>query len=147
MMRKQIGFTLIELMIVVTIISILAAVGYPSYRQYVKRAARAEAKTALLENAQFLERNFTTANKYDKDSAGNDIESEDLPVQASPKSGEGAAKYTIALSNVDTSTYTLTASPVANGAMDDDECGTLSIDEAGTKSVSGSLSVAQCWGK
>ena len=69
--RNQQGFTLIELMIVVVIVAILASLSYPSYREYVRRSARAEAKAALLENAQFMERNFTAANRYDEDSAGN----------------------------------------------------------------------------
>jgi type IV pilus assembly protein PilE len=150
MRRPHRGFTLIELMIVVTIIAILASVGYPSYRQYVKRAARAEAKTALLENAQFLERNFTMANSYSVDSAGNPIDNATLPVQFSPKEGTAAsAKYTIELDEdaLGTSTFTLGATPKENGPMDDDECGTLTIDQAGRRGVSGSRSVSECWGK
>ncbi|MBU4500895.1 MAG: prepilin-type N-terminal cleavage/methylation domain-containing protein, partial [Gammaproteobacteria bacterium] len=64
------GFTLIELMITVAIIGILAAIAYPSYTQYVQRANRAEARGLMLENAQFLERNFTMANRYHQTSAG-----------------------------------------------------------------------------
>lgn len=45
-MQKQNGFTLIELMIVVAIVAILAAVGVPSYNQYMKRAEYAEVVTA-----------------------------------------------------------------------------------------------------
>ena len=48
MNRKQHGFTLIELMIVVVIVAILASISYPSYREFVRRSARSEAKTALL---------------------------------------------------------------------------------------------------
>src|SRR5262245_647399 len=111
MNSTQRGFTLIELMIVICIVAILAAIGYPSYTQYVRRSARADAKAALLENAQFLERNFTVANKYHQDSAGAALNSASLPVQQSPR--DGTARYTLMLSAAAQSTYTLSAQPVA----------------------------------
>ena len=61
--KKQ-GFTLIELMIVVAVIGILAAIAYPSYREQVNQTRRAEVTTVLLENAQLLERHFTRTGAY-----------------------------------------------------------------------------------
>jgi type IV pilus assembly protein PilE len=58
------GFTLIELMIVVVIIAILASIGIPSYRQYVIRATRTEAKTALLRVQAAQEKFYLQQNKY-----------------------------------------------------------------------------------
>lgn len=136
------GFTLIELMIVVTIIAILAAIAYPSYTNFVKRSARSEAKGALMEDAQFLERTFTLSNKYNKDSAGNDINSAALPATQSPQSG--AAKYNITVAPTG-STYTLTATPT--GTMTGDACGSFTLDNTGAKNVTGSLSVADCWNR
>ena len=46
-MKKNKGFTLIELMIVIAIVGILAAVGYPSYVSHVKKANRAELQVEL----------------------------------------------------------------------------------------------------
>lgn len=46
--RKNVGFTLIELMIVVAIVAILAAVAYPSYQAHVIRTNRALANGCLL---------------------------------------------------------------------------------------------------
>ncbi|MDM9225657.1 type IV pilin protein, partial [Klebsiella pneumoniae] len=63
--RKQSrGFTLIELMIVVAVIGILAAVAYPSYQEYVRKSKRAEGRTALMELLQQQERYMTQNNTY-----------------------------------------------------------------------------------
>ena len=57
-------------MITVAIVAILAAVAYPSYLDQVRRGNRAEAKAALMENAQFLERNYTVNSCYHRTDAG-----------------------------------------------------------------------------
>lgn len=144
----QRGFTLIELMIVVVIIAILASIAYPSYQQFVRRSARADAKTALLENAQFLERNYTVANRYDQDSAGNAIDNSSLPVQHSPRE-DGTAKYDITIeTDEDGRTYTLSATPASGSSMDGDDCGTLTLNNLGQKEVEGAtLTETECWNR
>ena len=143
-MRKtdQSGFTLAELMIVVVIVGILASVALPSYREHVKRAVRADAKAALMENAQFLEQNFTEANRYHQDSIGNPIT---LPVTQSPKGD--SAKYTIAVVATAT-TFTLTAAPVAGGMMGGDSCGSFTLNQLGQKNViNATKSASECWSR
>ena len=63
MVKKVEGFTLIELMIVVTIIGILAAITYPSYQNYVRKAKRVEAQTALTELVTKLQKYKILNNK------------------------------------------------------------------------------------
>ncbi len=64
--RKNIpgGFTLIELMIVVVVLGILAAIALPSYARYVERTHIADGQVALLDAAQWVERQYTVNNAY-----------------------------------------------------------------------------------
>jgi type IV pilus assembly protein PilE len=61
---RQKGFTLIEVMIVVAIVGILAAVAYPSYQQSVVKGKRAQGRIALAELLQQQERFMTQRNCY-----------------------------------------------------------------------------------
>lgn len=146
-LRESKGFTLIELVITVAIVGILAAIAYPAYQQYISRSLRAEAKAALLENVQFLERNFTEYNRYDlcdSDSDGDVDDSVTLPVTSAPRTG--TASYGIS-ATLNATTYSVTASPVSGERMDGDECGDFSVNYLGGKSVTGPLGEDFCWGK
>lgn len=138
--RRMRGFTLIELMITVVIIGILTAIAYPSYQEYVRRGNRAEARSIILEATQFMERNYTIANRYDQDSGGNAL---NLPATLSQSPKQGTAKYNIGFSALAAQNYTLQAVPT--GVMAGDACGTLTLTETGVQGAGGT--VADCWGR
>ncbi len=133
-LRGQAGVTLIELLITVVIVGILASIAYPSYQTYVARANRTEAQGILMENAQFLERNYSTANRYDtlnSDGTGG----APAIIAQSPKTG--TAKYSIAAAYGTSQIFTLTATPT--GSMTGDSCGNLTLTNTGVKAP------ANCW--
>jgi type IV pilus assembly protein PilE len=130
--RPVAGFTLIELMVVVAIVAILAAVAFPSYREQVRKSRRAQAKADLIELTQNLERFRTVNNTY----AGIA-----LPFNQSPRAG--TSHYALTVSGNTANAFLLTATPA--GAQADDRCGTLTVNQAGVKTESGSADYDDCW--
>lgn len=125
--QQQLGFTLIELMVVVAILGILAAIAYPSYTEYVIKTRRSAGAACLLEMAQFMERYYTTNMGYTGAA---------LPSTACVQ--ETAEHYGYALAAGGTvSTYSISATPNGAQASTDGMCGTLTLNQAGVKSVSG----------
>lgn len=120
-MKKNTGFTLIELMITVAIVGILASVALPSYQDSVKKSRRADAEGALVNFANAMERHFTETNTYcdsadattGTDKTGCTGSNHDLGaprIYTTPS--ETANFYTLTIYDVSPATYTLRATPV-----------------------------------
>ncbi len=124
-MKTQQGFTLIELMIVVGIIALVSVIGYPVYKEQTQKARRSDAKVALVDAAQTLERCRTNSNTY-------------VGCTFNGTSPEGY--YTITAPTLTASTYTLTATATGSQAGDT-SCATFSLTHTGSKTATSS----NCW--
>lgn len=142
--RRAAGFTLIELMIVVVIVGVLAAIAYPSYVKSITKSKRKAAEACLSSYATFMERFYTTNLRYDHDTEDNDVELPALDCASNGNTGENYS-YELDGTKLSSSTYGLKAVPKSAQASRDAECGTLTLDQAGTRGVTGSAGVASCW--
>ncbi|MDX1696232.1 MAG: type IV pilin protein [Ketobacteraceae bacterium] len=124
--RHSGGFTLVELLIVLAVISIIAAIGYPAYTAKVRDTNRKVAVGEILDVAASLERVKSQRFAYPGDNSV-------------VKTLDG--RYDIRLVS-DATTYTISAVPV--GAQAGDKCGTISYDNESTWTVSTGLSEAEC---
>lgn len=131
----QQGFTLIEMMIVVVVISILAALAYPSYTDYVQRGYRSEGQALLNDTAAAQERYYAQNYVYITDVA--DI------AKLNTRTSSSTGKYTLTVSTAaNDGGYTLTATQQFN----DSACGNLTLDALGNPGRTGSgKTLAECW--
>ena len=138
------GFTLIELMIVVAIIAILASIALPSYTSYVARARRADARTQLLQVAQFMQRFYTANDTYVQDRAANLVATQ-VPSGLNQSPGDGTVIYTLNIPTPTATTFTLQMVPVPGGPMANDGCGTFTLTSTGVRGVTGTTARDTCW--
>ena len=122
---KNSGFTVIELVVVVTIIAILVAIAYPSYQDSIRKSRRGDAQSDLLQFAGTAERIFTQTNSYVTSAlpADTDIYTYSFPVA------------------ITALTYTIRATPTA--VQSADRCGTMTLTQTGQKTNTGTE--ADCW--
>ena len=133
------GFTIIELMIVVVVIGVLAAIALPAYQNYAKQARRADAKTSLFEVQLAME-------KYRANNSTFTTNMTDLgyPGATNQQSKEGYYILDIP-SAAAASTYTITADPT--GIQANDDCGTftITVNAGGETYTADGEPAIQCW--
>ncbi|MDH4259409.1 MAG: type IV pilin protein [Gammaproteobacteria bacterium] len=142
----QRGVTLIELIVVMIIVGILAAVAIPSYRNYLIRSQRSDAKDALLALATQQEKFYLQCNIYATDiAAAPDCAGPDLQGAAASQNGW----YALAIDAADATSYTLSATAVAGeNQFQDEACRTFRVNERGVRSAEDSAAAdntATCW--
>lgn len=148
------GFTLIEVMIVVAIVGILAAIALPNYQSYVAKSHRAAARAQLLQAAQYMQRFYAANDRYDADRGGANTVWSVIPAELLRSPAEGTQLYEISntgasLSTANQSDFQLVMRPIAGAAMANDRCGGFSITQTGAKSISvagaNAALIAECW--
>lgn len=133
--QKSIGFTLIEMLVTLVIMSVLTIMVYPSYVAWIVKANRADAIATLTQDQVLLERCYAQSFTY--------VGCASVP--AFPQTSTQGF-YSISLSNLTATTYTLTATPVGPQVRDK-ICATMSIDQSGQKTAANNAAVSQteCW--
>ena len=132
---KALGFTLIELMIVVVIVAVLGSIAYPNYTAYVDRGKRSEGRAALMVLGARMERYYSDNNQY----------ANFITVMGENTVTTENSYYTITSAlGGNNQSFTLTAAP----ARADTFCASLTLTQALVRSKTGGTDTdANCWGK
>lgn len=135
-MKHNQGFTLIELMMVIAIIGLLAAIAIPNYSEYLLRSKRSEGQALLADAAARQERFYAQNNSYVTNNA-------DIGKLALQKVNQSENfYYELVVSKVaDDGGYTLTAQQ----KIGDTDCGNLTLNALGQKGITGTKEVEECW--
>jgi type IV pilus assembly protein PilE len=145
-MHSQRGVTLIELVVVMIIVGILAAVAIPSYRNYVLRSQRSDAKDALLALATAQEKHYLQCNTYATAIAGA------TNCAAGELQGVDESKndwYALAIDAANATNFTVSAvADVDGNQFQDTECRTFRVTGLGARTAfdaGGADNTAECW--
>jgi type IV pilus assembly protein PilE len=131
-MKKWLGLSLLELMVVLVIISILSAMALPVYSEHFTRAKRFEAEVALMRLSAALEQYYTVNNTYADATLG----------KLNFPGVIAGGRYQLVISEADSSSFMVQANPLTGK---DSLCGELVLNSVGEKNVSGMGRVDECW--
>jgi type IV pilus assembly protein PilE len=129
--NRQRGFTLIELLVVIVIAGVLARIAYGSYSTSVAKGRRNAAQGCLMEQAQYMERVFTTNLSYASGA---------LPAASQQCQSALAAQYTFSIPSPTASAFSVRASAIGTQATTDAACNVMTVDQTGTRAPA-----ANCW--
>lgn len=130
------GWTMVELVIVLAVLSVLLAVAYPVYNGQLIKARRADGHALLYEAAQ-RQQQFFTSNNHFTDTIGSG------GLEMSATSDEGY--YTLSITSPSATSYTLTATP-AGAQTSDTSCGDLTLTHLNVKGCGATdCEVQRCW--
>lgn len=133
--NQNMGFSLIELMIVVAIVGILASIAFPSYQDSVRKARRTDGIEATMQCAAAMKRKFTVVNSF---STGAN------PAECTGASDEGFYNVSVATPAAGL-TFTVTAAPVG-GQTNDTACLNFTLTNTGLQGISGNAANPDiCW--
>ncbi len=138
MKKVSTGFTLIEIMIVVAIVAILAAIALPSYKEQVAKSRRSEPAVALLEASQYMRRYYSA----------NDAFTTTLPSGLINIPNNQTTGTYVLTAAINTTTYTITATVQNPSPMASDKCGSFVLNSQGSRlnTVGGTTSTIDgCW--
>lgn len=142
MLSRARGVTLLELLIVVTIVAILASIAYPSYRDQMRKTRRGDTQGALVGFASAMERYFTENSTYLGAAAGGgDTGTPRIFAGEAPLDGT-TKYYDLTIQAATANTYTLAAAP--KGAQAGDPCGTLTLTHQGVRAPATAGGIS-CW--
>lgn len=145
---RMLGFTLVELMIVVAIVAILSAIAYPSYVTYITKSRRVAAEGCLSQYSNYMERYYTTNLGYNQDTSVPAVPNV-LPLTFDcAQSSQTGSSYSYSFQGTTTATtYTVQAVPLPTQAARDKTCGTVTLNQAGFRTANGAAVVAGsgCW--
>lgn len=145
---KSKGFSLIEMMIVVVVIAILAAIAIPIYQKQVQESRRTAAKTALLDVASREEKFYSTNNYYTLLLSNLGYSAAQITGNTLQAPGGGSDYYTVkfpAAASTQAQSYTAQAVPVAGSQQASDLCGTYQITDLGVQTNFGGAQTTGCW--
>lgn len=148
------GFTLLELMVTVVIVAILAAYAMSAYSGYAVRTNRTAAESCMSQYANYMERFYTTNLRYDEIPASGSMAASQNPLTTNPPAltldcagtSQTGNSYKITVPAYSSTGYTVQAAPIGVQATRDTQCGTLTLNQIGTRTNTGTGTLTQCWG-